>query len=65
MAKQVIEYAGIQVGIIVTDGAGVRFVAVKYEVYDLDEQRFASAPDVLRAIHALMAPGMKLPGRAA
>lgn len=66
MAKQVIEYAGIQVGIIVPDGTGVRFVAVKYEeVYDLDEQRFASAPDVLRAIHALMAPGMKLPGRAA
>ncbi len=55
MSRQVIEYDGLPVGIVVPDSDRLKFIAVKYEVYDLDEQRFASASDVLRAIHVLMA----------
>jgi hypothetical protein len=55
MSRQVIEYGGLPVGIVVPDSDRLKFIAVKYEVYDLDEQRFSSASDVLRAIHVLMA----------
>lgn len=48
MTRQVIEYAGIPVGIVVPDEG-----ALKFHVYDLDGQHFAAASDVLRAIHKL------------
>lgn len=58
MTRQVIEYAGIPVGIVIPDSGSLKFIAVKFRVHDLDGQRFASASDVLRAIHKLMsAPG--------
>ncbi|MGE6742807.1 hypothetical protein ACQKGC_21260 [Allorhizobium pseudoryzae] len=52
MQKQVIEYAGEPVGIVVPDQDRLKFIAVKFHVIDLDEQRFATADDVRRAIRA-------------
>ena len=55
MKKQVIEYAGVPVGIVVPDDDRLRFIAVKYHVHDLDEQRFGSADEVKLAIRDLLA----------
>ena len=54
MKKQVIEYAGVPVGIVVPDEDRLKFIAVKFHVHDLDEQRFTSADEVRLAIHELM-----------
>lgn len=40
MKKQVIEYAGVPVGIVIPDEDRLKFIAVKFHVHDLDEQRF-------------------------
>jgi hypothetical protein len=50
MQKQVIEYGGEPVGIVVPDQDRLKFIAVKFHVIDLDEQRFASADEVRLAI---------------
>lgn len=54
MDKQVIEFAGQPVGIVVPDNGMLKFVAVKFHVYDLDSQRFNSPADVVRAIAKMM-----------
>jgi Rps23 Pro-64 3,4-dihydroxylase Tpa1-like proline 4-hydroxylase len=54
MQKQVIEFAGEPVGIVVPDNNRLKFIAVKYHVHDLDEQRFDSADDVRLAIRNLV-----------
>ncbi|WFU05189.1 hypothetical protein QA648_31170 (plasmid) [Rhizobium sp. CB3171] len=54
MTRQVIEYAGIPVGIVIPDNSSLKFIAVKFHVHDLDGQYFTSPSDVLRAIHKLM-----------
>lgn len=50
MQKQVVEYAGVPVGIVIPDQNQLRFIAVKYHVIGLDNQRFQSVQDVQRAI---------------
>jgi hypothetical protein len=50
MQKQVIEYGGEPVGIVVPDQDRLKFIAVKFHVIELDEQRFASADEVRLAI---------------
>jgi hypothetical protein len=55
MKKQVIEHAGVAVGIIVPDRGGVRFIAVKFHVYRLNDRHFNSASEVHRAIDDLTA----------
>jgi hypothetical protein len=65
MTRQVIEYAGIPVGIVVPDKDELKFIAVKYHVYDLDGQHFAAASDVLRAIHRLASASTDSVNRAA
>lgn len=47
MQKQVIEFAGEPVGIVIPDNDRLKFIAVKFHVIDLDEQRFDS-PDAVR-----------------
>lgn len=42
MSKQVVEHAGVPVGIAVADEGQLRFIAVKFDVFDLDERRFAT-----------------------
>ncbi|CAN7266570.1 hypothetical protein LJR030_002381 [Rhizobium sp. LjRoot30] len=54
MVKQVIEYAGLPVGIVIPDDGRLKFIAVKLHVHDLDGQHFASPSDVLRAIREMM-----------
>ncbi|MGY5809016.1 hypothetical protein ACXHXG_15000 [Rhizobium sp. LEGMi198b] len=65
MTRQVIEYAGIPVGIVVPDSNSLKFVAVKFHVYDLDGQHFATTSDVLRAIHKLTSTSSDNVSRAA
>ena len=55
MKKQVVEYAGLSVGILVPDADRFKFIAVKFNVHPLDGQSFKSSAEVLRAIHTLMA----------
>ncbi|KQO73683.1 hypothetical protein [Rhizobium sp. Leaf262] len=54
MQKQVIEFAGEPVGIVVPDENRLKFIAVKFHVHDLDDQRFDSADDVRIAIRNLV-----------
>jgi hypothetical protein len=55
MQKQVIKFAGEPVGIVIPDEDRLKFIAVKFHVIDLDEQRFDSADDVRAAISKLVA----------
>lgn len=54
MQKQVIEFAGEPVGIVIPDEDRLKFIAVKFHVIDLDEQRFESADAVRLAIRDLV-----------
>lgn len=54
MKKQVIEFAGEPVGIVVPDKDLLKFIAVKFHVLDLDERHFASPDEVKVAISDLM-----------
>ncbi|MBP2444182.1 hypothetical protein [Rhizobium leguminosarum] len=54
MTRQVIEYAGIPVGIVIPHNGSLKFIAVKFHVHELDGQLFASPSDVSRAIRKLM-----------
>ncbi len=54
MQKQVIEFAGEPVGIVVPDENRLKFIAVKFHVIDLDEQRFDTPDDVRVAIGKLV-----------
>ena len=55
MQKQVIEFAGVPVGIVIPDADRLKFIAVKFHVHDLDEQHFDSPAEVKRAIRDLLA----------
>ncbi|MEB2847396.1 hypothetical protein GAO09_24725 [Rhizobiales bacterium RZME27] len=50
MNRQVIEHAGVPVGIAVQQDDAYRFIAVKFHVIDLDEHRFNSLVDLRAAI---------------
>lgn len=54
MQKQVIEFGGEPVGIVVPDHDRLKFIAVKFHVIDLDEQRFDTPDDVRLAIRDLV-----------
>ena len=54
MQKLVIEFAGEPVGIVIPDNDRLKFIAVKFHVHDLDEQKFDSADDVRIAIRDLV-----------
>jgi hypothetical protein len=51
MQRQVIEYAGQPVGIVVPDHGDLRFIAVKFHVIDLDDRRFSTIGELQAAIH--------------
>ncbi|WP_046119897.1 hypothetical protein [Ensifer aridi] len=55
MSKQVIEYDGEAVGVVVPDKDRLKFLAVKYHVWDLDKQHFHSADEARTAIRHLLA----------
>lgn len=54
MQRQVVEYAGVPVGILIPDSNRMKFIAVKFHVHDLDERHFDSANDVKAAIRELL-----------
>jgi hypothetical protein len=54
MQKQVIEFGGEPVGIVVPDADRLKFIAVKFHVIDLDEQRFDTPDQVRLAIRNLV-----------
>ena len=54
MSKQVIEFNGEAVGVVVPDANALRFVAVKFHVWDLDAHHFASAEDAREAVRKLV-----------
>jgi hypothetical protein len=53
--KQVIEFNGEAVGVVVPDAGMLKFVAVKYQVWDLDARSFASAEAARHAVIAHLA----------
>ena len=55
MSKQVIEFGGEAVGVVVPDEDRFKFLAVKYHVWDLDAKRFRSADEARAAIRQLLA----------
>jgi hypothetical protein len=55
MNKQVIEFGGEAVGVVVPDAGTLRFVAVKFHVWDLDSRRFRSADEARAAVRQLVA----------
>jgi hypothetical protein len=55
MLKQVVEYAGIPVGVLVPRDDSFTFLAVKFHVMGLDGRRFSSLADARNAIHAHVA----------
>jgi len=54
MNKQVIEFGGEAVGVVVPDAGRLKFVAVKYYVWDLDSRYFRSADEARAAVRQLM-----------
>ncbi|OBZ97189.1 hypothetical protein ADU59_02575 [Pararhizobium polonicum] len=54
MNKQVIEFGGEAVGVVVPDAGRLKFVAVKYHVWDLDSRHFRSADEARTAVRQLM-----------
>ncbi|WP_275788507.1 hypothetical protein [Pararhizobium gei] len=54
MSKQVIEYGGQAVGVVVPEAGRLKFIAVKYSVWDLDSRRYHSLDEVRAAIRNLM-----------
>lgn len=54
MKKQVIEFAGQPVGIVVPEDGVFKFIAVKFHVHDLDNQKFATPADVVKAIGRML-----------
>jgi hypothetical protein len=50
MQKQVVEHGGLPVGIAIPDSGKLRFIAVKFHVIDLDDQRFATLGELRAAI---------------
>ena len=60
MPKQVVEYAGVPVGILVPQDNSLTFLAVKFHVMGLDGRRFSSLVDARNAIHAHILQGEAL-----
>jgi hypothetical protein len=50
LMKQVVEYQGIPVGVLVPADNLLTFLAVKFDVIDLDGKRFSSAAEAREAV---------------
>jgi hypothetical protein len=60
MYRQAIEYGGIPVGIAVPQNGKLRFIAVKFQVIDLDNQLFTHVGELQAAIrnHVMTSPSL-------
>jgi len=52
--KQVVEYQGIPVGVLIPREGCLAFMAVKYDVIELDGERFSSAAEARAAVQVQM-----------
>ncbi|MBP1861992.1 hypothetical protein J2Z75_005523 [Rhizobium herbae] len=52
MMKQVVEYQGIPVGVLIPRDGCLAFMAVKYDVMELDGRSFSSAAEAREAVRA-------------
>lgn len=62
--KQVVEYQGIPVGVLIQRDGCLAFMAVKYDVIELDGRSFLSAAEARAAIRAHVTQrdgGLKIP----
>jgi hypothetical protein len=50
--KQVVEYQGVPVGVLIPRDGCLAFIAVKYNVMELDGRSFSSAAEAREAIRA-------------
>jgi hypothetical protein len=50
--KQVVEYQGVPVGVLIPADNHLAFLAVKFDVIDLDGRRFSSAAEAREAVRA-------------
>ena len=50
--KQVVEYQGVAVGVLVPRYGNLAFMAVKYNVIELDGRSFSSATEAREAVKA-------------
>lgn len=50
--KQVVEYQGVPVGVLIPRDGSLTFMAVKYDVIDLDGRSFSSAIEAREAVRA-------------
>ena len=53
--KQVIEFQGIPVGVLLPRDGNLAFMAVKYDVIDLDGRLFTSAAEAREAVRTHVA----------
>ncbi|QRM56177.1 hypothetical protein [Sinorhizobium sp. BG8] len=60
MSKQVIEYAGVPVGIAVTEEGQLRFIAVKFNVFDLDQRQFPTLGQLNGAVQSHLSSSQPL-----
>lgn len=58
MKREVVEYGGIPVGIVVPDDGMLRFIAVKFHVIELDKRRFNSLAELNIAIRNHLEDGL-------
>jgi hypothetical protein len=53
--KQVVEYQGIPVGVLIPADNHLAFMAVKFDVIDLDGKRFSSIAEAREAVRVHVA----------
>ena len=52
--KQVVEYQSVPVGVLIPRDGCLAFMAVKYDVMELDGRRFSSAAEAREAVRVLL-----------
>ncbi|WP_428413576.1 hypothetical protein [Pararhizobium sp.] len=53
--KQVVDYQGIPVGVLIPRDGSLAFMAVKYDVIELDGRSFSSATEAREAVRSHVA----------
>ncbi|AGA65133.1 hypothetical protein B488_11410 [Liberibacter crescens BT-1] len=54
MKKQVIEYAGTPVGVLVPEKNALKFIAIKLDVHELDKKLFRTSDELYHEIKKIM-----------
>lgn len=65
MKKEMVEFGGQPVGIVVPENGRLKFVAVKFHVHDLDGRIYETMDELRRALRAHVAALTSTPEKAA